>query len=156
MIGSNLPNRPITAGKDRLAVVEATSAANRHDEGGHTISSKLYVGNLSYDTTQTDLETLFSEVGEVTDVYLPSDRVTGRPRGFAFVSFRDDAMASAAITRFDGHELGGRALKINEAQERSSAPRFRQEAGSGWNNDAPKRSRPKGSRKNARARKRSL
>jgi cold-inducible RNA-binding protein len=116
----------------------------------------LYVGNLSYDTTQNDLETLFAEVGEVTDVFLPSDRVTGRPRGFAFVSFRDDAMASAAITRFDGYELAGRALKINEAEERSSAPRFRQDAGPGRSNDSRKRSRPKGSRKNARARKRSL
>jgi RNA recognition motif-containing protein len=118
----------------------------------------LYVGNLSYDTTQTDLENLFAEVGEVTDVFIPSDRVTGRPRGFAFVSFRDDAMAAAAITRFDGHELAGRALKINEAEERSQTPRFRASpgGGGGWNDDARKRSRPKGSRKNSRARKRSL
>jgi len=88
-------------------------------------------------------------------VFLPTDRDSGRPRGFAFVEFADSGAATAAIEKFDGYELGGRNLRVNQAEERSRSPRFsagRNEGGGGY--DAPKRFKPKGSRKNMRARKR--
>ena len=59
------------------------------------MSSKIFVGNLSYDTTQTQLQELLGEVGEIKDVYLPADRVSGRPRGFAFVEFSTEEQAKA-------------------------------------------------------------
>lgn len=84
------------------------------------MAKKLYVGNLPYRTTEDELRQLFGQVGEVQDVYLPTDRETGRPRGFGFVELSDDAAASEAIRRFDGYTLGDRQLRVNEAQERSS------------------------------------
>ena len=80
---------------------------------------------MSYDTTRDDLQTLFSEVGSVVEVFVPTERHTGKPRGFAFVEFADDGSAATAIERFDGHELGGRNLRVSEAQERQRrAPSF--------------------------------
>lgn len=78
---------------------------------------KLYVGNLSYDTTVDELTELFGQYGEVHSVNLITDRDTGRPRGFGFVEMDN---ASEAMTSLNGHELGGRALAINEARERTS------------------------------------
>ena len=79
---------------------------------------RIYVGNLSYDTTQDALSALFAQHGEVTDLHLPTDRETGRPRGFAFVEMADD-QAQAAIDALDGKDVDGRALKVNQARERS-------------------------------------
>ena len=79
---------------------------------------KMYVGNLSFDTTQGDLETLFSEYGTVTDVHLPQDRETGRPRGFAFVTMDSKEAMESAIAALDGQQVGGRAVKVNEARPR--------------------------------------
>jgi len=84
---------------------------------------RIYVGNLSYDTTREDLEQAFGEHGQVTDVHVPMDRETGRPRGFAFVEMTDDAAAQAAIDAFNGAELGGRTLTVNKARERTERPR---------------------------------
>lgn len=126
------------------------------------ISTKLFVGNLNFDTTQQEIESLFGEVGEIRDIFLPSDRDTGRPRGFAFVEFVDDAAATAAIERFDGYELGGRNLRVNEAQERprrSPGPRSFSDfsdADSFSRPRGPKIPKPKGSRRNLRSRKRSF
>jgi len=78
----------------------------------------VFVGNLSDYTTQGDLQALFAEVGEVVEVFLPSDRATGRPRGFAFIEFGDDAQAAAAIEKFEGHELEGRKIRVTEAEDR--------------------------------------
>ena len=76
----------------------------------------MYVGNLSFDTTNDELEAVFSEHGTVTDVHMPMDRESDRPRGFAFVTMESkDAMISA-IKALDGSELGGRNLKVNEAR----------------------------------------
>lgn len=83
-----------------------------------TSSSKVFVGNLNFATTKDELATAFSEVGEVVDVHIPSDRETGRPRGFAFVQFASADAASEAIVKFDGQELGGRPLRVSEARER--------------------------------------
>jgi RNA recognition motif-containing protein len=85
------------------------------------MSTKLYVGNLSFDTTTQDLEKMFAEVGTVQSANLIEDRETGRSRGFGFVEMSSKAEATAAITAFDGKEVDGRSLKVNEAkpQERN-------------------------------------
>ncbi|MDA8632360.1 RNA-binding protein [Verrucomicrobiales bacterium] len=80
---------------------------------------KMYVGNLSFDTTKEELETLFGQHGEVTDVHLPTDRDTGRPRGFGFVTMDSAGAMESAIENIDGAEFGGRTLKVNEARPRN-------------------------------------
>jgi cold-inducible RNA-binding protein len=79
---------------------------------------KMYVGNLPFDTNDQDLRTLFGEYGQVTDVHLPSDRETGRPRGFAFVTMDTKEAMEQAIKALDGQDFQGRNLRINEAQPR--------------------------------------
>jgi RNA recognition motif-containing protein len=86
------------------------------------MNTKLYVGNLSYDTTENDLQDLFSKHGPVTEVAIMQDRATGRARGFGFVTMATEEGAKAAIEALNGKELQGRALTVNEArppQERS-------------------------------------
>jgi len=78
---------------------------------------KLYVGNLPFSATEDEVNELFSQHGTVHSVALINDRDTGRPRGFGFVEMDDNA-AQAAIQALDGHEMGGRNLRVNEAQER--------------------------------------
>jgi RNA recognition motif-containing protein len=109
---------------------------------------------LSYETTQGEIESLFSQVGEVVDVFLPSDRNTGRPRGFAFVEFAEGSHAAEAIERFDGYELNARPLRVNEAEQRPQrTPQF-SDSGPGSSFQRPKSNKPKGSRRNIRSRKR--
>jgi cold-inducible RNA-binding protein len=79
---------------------------------------KLYVGNLSFETTENDLQDLFSQYGAVTDVALMSDRATGRSRGFAFVTMGSSAEGEAAIAAVNGKQVGGRNLTVNEARPR--------------------------------------
>ena len=79
---------------------------------------KMFVGNLSFDTSEQQLKELFSEHGEVTDVNMPADRETGRPRGFAFVTMDSKSAMVNAIKALDGTELDGRDLKVNEAKPR--------------------------------------
>ena len=81
------------------------------------MSKKLYVGNLPFSTNEDEIRDLFTPYGEVQSVNLIVDRETGRLRGFGFVEM-DDAGAAAAIQNLDGKELGGRTLKVNEAQEK--------------------------------------
>jgi len=81
------------------------------------MSKKLYVGNLSFSSTEDDVRNAFSAFGEVHSVSLITDRETGRLRGFGFVEM-DDEGAKAAIQGMDGKELGGRTLKVNEAQDK--------------------------------------
>jgi RNA recognition motif-containing protein len=78
---------------------------------------KLYVGNLSFNSTEDDVKQLFSQHGTVHSVALITDRESGRPRGFGFVEMDDDA-ATAAMAALDGQEFDGRNLKVNEAQDR--------------------------------------
>jgi RNA recognition motif-containing protein len=82
------------------------------------MSTKLYVGNLSFNTSTQDLETLFAESGTVQSANIIEDRETGRSRGFAFVEMASDAEAKAAIAALDGKEIDGRNLKVNEAKPR--------------------------------------
>ncbi len=113
---------------------------------------------MSYDTTSAELETIFSEVGEVVEIFVPTDRSTGRPRGFAFVEFTEKTAAAAAIEKFDGHELQGRNLRVSEAEERQRRPPSYSEGGGGGGYGAGpprgKGGKPKGSRRNIRGRKR--
>ena len=86
---------------------------------------KIYVGNLSYNTTEDDLRTLFSEVGTVVSVTLIKDRDTGRSKGFAFVEMSTQVEAEAAISKFNRSLLDGRELKINLARPREERGRGR-------------------------------
>ena len=78
----------------------------------------MYVGNLAFSTTKETLESLFGAHGAVTDIHLPSDRETGRPRGFAFVTMDSRGAMESAIKELDGKNVDGRAIKVNEAQPR--------------------------------------
>jgi cold-inducible RNA-binding protein len=79
---------------------------------------KLYVGNLSFETTENDLQDLFEQHGAVGEVKLMMDRMTGKSRGFAFITMNDGAQASAAMTALNGRDLNGRSLTVNEARPR--------------------------------------
>jgi len=139
------------------------------------VPAKVFVGNLNFNTTRDELQSLMSQVGEVRDVFLPNDRETGRPRGFAFVEFGSDEDAAKAIEKFNGFELGGRALRVNAAEDRPrrgpggpgggfSRPSFTPDfdgGGGGGGGDYPTDrgfggGKSKGSRRNIRGRKRSL
>ena len=85
------------------------------------MNRKLYVGNLPYETTESDLQDLFAQAGTVASVSVMRDRDTGRARGFAFVEMASEADAQAAIAQLNEHQLGGRRLAVNEA--RPQAPR---------------------------------
>ncbi|MBI4700124.1 MAG: RNA-binding protein [Deltaproteobacteria bacterium] len=82
------------------------------------MGNRVYVGNLSYDTTRESLEAAFSAIGQVREISIPTDRESGRMRGFAFVTMGSAQDANAVITQLNGSMLDGRALKVNEAQER--------------------------------------
>jgi cold-inducible RNA-binding protein len=82
------------------------------------MGNRLYVGNLSFGSTQDTLRDAFSAHGEVVDVHLVADRVTGQSRGFGFVTMASRDQAESAMQAMNGSELDGRALKVNEAEER--------------------------------------
>jgi len=146
---------------------------------GAAISTKVFVGNLNFSTTKEELTAVLGEAGRVVNVHLPTDRESGRPRGFAFVEFSQASEASEAITRFHNREVGGRRLNVNAADDRprrpGDRPAFRPSAGPSYAAPSPAAladqrddfglggggaaGRPfknKGSRRGLRARKRSL
>jgi cold-inducible RNA-binding protein len=84
------------------------------------MSTKLYVGNLAFGTSSQDLQELFAQAGTVESASVVEDRMTGRSRGFAFVEMSTKEEAAKAIDLFNGKEVGGRALKVNEAQPREN------------------------------------
>jgi len=132
-----------------------------------TISSTIFIGNLSFETTEEELRGVLTDVDPGVRVRLGTDRVTGKPRGFAFAQFTDPARAADAIRRFDAFELRGRRLRVNDADDKPPprAPRpsvgapapmveaFEPEGGFGG---GPPFRRNGGSRRGLRARKRSL
>ena len=83
---------------------------------------KMYVGNLSFETTENDLQDLFEQHGTVNEVNLMMDRFTAKSRGFAFVTMNDGAQANTAISALNGRELNGRTLTVNEARPRDARP----------------------------------
>jgi RNA recognition motif-containing protein len=86
------------------------------------MGNKLYVGNLSFNATETDLQDYFAQAGAVTEVMLVQDKFTGKSRGFAFVTMASDAEAANAITMFHGKTMDGRPLTVNEARPREERP----------------------------------
>ena len=84
------------------------------------MSKKLYVGNLAFQTTSNDLQQLFAQAGTVESAQLIEDRDTGRSKGFAFVEMSTEDEAAAAIQQFNGKEVAGRALKVNEARPKEN------------------------------------
>ena len=141
---------------------------NRSAKEG-AISSTVFIGNLSFETTEEELRAVLLDVDPAVRVRLGTDRVTGRPRGFAFAQFTDAARAADAIRRFDAFELRGRRLRVNDADDKPPprAPRplsvvsapppesFDLEGFGGGGDGRPFR-RTGGSRRGLRARKRSL
>ncbi len=86
------------------------------------MNNKLFVGNLSFQITENDLQDAFAAYGSVTEANLMMDRMTNRSRGFAFVTMSSDVEAQNAITGLNGHELSGRALTVNVARPREARP----------------------------------
>ncbi len=95
------------------------------------MGNRLFVGNLSFDTTVESVRTAFSELGEVTDVHIAMDRDSGRPRGFGFVTMGTAESAAEAISRMNGTMLGGRPIRVNEAEERKGGGGRRDHGGGG-------------------------
>ena len=95
----------------------------------------LFVGNMSFQTTEADLRALFEPFGQISRVHIAMDRETGRARGFAFVEMPNDAEAAKAMQGLDGKEFGGRALKVNEARPKSASGGPRGGGGGGFNRD---------------------
>jgi len=93
-------------------------------KGKKLMSMKLYVGNLSFDTSSNELQTLFAQTGKVESVSLIEDRETGRSRGFGFIEMSTKEEGAAAIAKFNGQDVGGRALKVNEAKPRENRAGF--------------------------------
>jgi cold-inducible RNA-binding protein len=122
---------------------------------------KLFVGNLSYETTDADLKEAFSKAGTCESATVILDRMTGRSRGFGFVEMASDDEARQAIATLDGTEVRGRAISVREARERSagpSGPRFsgNRNFGPPAEHSGPRFRKDGGSRRGIRARKRSL
>jgi RNA recognition motif-containing protein len=121
----------VTVARPRLPRPEASLSATLQGGNGrfgprneekHAISNKVFVGNLSFDVTREELIEAFSAAGKVVDAKVPTDRETGRPRGFAFVEFEDDEAAMKSISLMNGKDLKGRPLRVNEAENRPPRP----------------------------------
>jgi RNA recognition motif-containing protein len=105
------------------------------------VSVRLFIGNLPYSATEADLRALFSEVAEPQQVVLPTDRETGRPRGFAFVDFAERDHAEQVINRYNGQPYNGRPLAVSEArarEDRPAGPRPGGYGGGGYGGGAPR------------------
>jgi RNA recognition motif-containing protein len=100
---------------------QAATVSPKSSRKESTISSTIFIGNLSFDTTEEELRTVLTDVDPGVRVRLGKDRMTGKPRGFAFAEFSDPAKAADAIRRFDSFELGGRRLRVNDADDKPPA-----------------------------------
>jgi RNA recognition motif-containing protein len=101
---------------------------NRMDRKNN-VGNRLFVGNLSFGTTQASIEAAFAAAGEVREVAIPVDRTTGQPRGFAFVTMANAQAAANAISQLNGATLDGREIRVDEAQERPQNSGFRDGGG---------------------------
>ncbi len=107
-------------GPTRIWATVASAGARGGRDEGRALGKKLYIGNLPYTITEGELRELFERHGTVAAVNVITDRETGRARGFAFVEFEDATGAQAAMQALDGTQVGGRTLRVNEANERSA------------------------------------
>jgi len=107
--------KPMTGNRHRSAVLRESISIIK-------MGNKLYVGNLSFNTTETDLQDYFAQAGPVSEVLLVQDKFTGKSRGFAFVTMGSDQDAQTAITQLHGKTFDGRALTVNEARPREERP----------------------------------
>ena len=87
------------------------------------MAKRIYVGSLPYSATDSQIEEMFAQYGQVTEVHLVTDRYSGQAKGFGFVEMADDAQAEAAINALNGTMMGGRTLTVNEAKPREDRPR---------------------------------
>src|SRR5436189_1644050 len=116
--------RPLSLRRSSAAILNLISgngvraAFSRLD----SMATKLYVGNLPFNTTENELQELFSQAGAVQEVTLMQDRFTGKSRGFAFVTMSSDEEAQNAISKLNGHSIEGRSLTVNEARPREARP----------------------------------
>jgi cold-inducible RNA-binding protein len=103
------------------------------------VAVRLFVGNMPYGATEADLRSHFATVGEPSQIVIPVDRETGRPRGFAFVEYQDRALAEAAISRFNQQPFMGRSLSVSEARPREERPAggFSRPPGGGFGSRPP-------------------
>lgn len=101
--------------RPQLRVLQMGSAA-----GKSKLSKKLYVGNIPFSCTESDLRSLFEAHGSIASVNVITDRETGRARGFAFVEMEEASAADNAMRALDGTDMGGRSLRVNEAQDKGS------------------------------------
>ena len=99
-------------------MLACASVDSRRGKGKKIMSMKLYVGNLAFETSSQELQTLFAQAGTVESVSLIEDRETGRSRGFGFIEMSTREEGAAAIEQFNGKDLGGRTLNVNEAKKR--------------------------------------
>jgi RNA recognition motif-containing protein len=97
---------------------EASLSHSDSGQGTHLMTMKLYVGNLAFQTSSEDLQTLFAQAGTVESATVVEDRDSGQSRGFGFVEMSSKEEGAAAIQKFNGQEVGGRALNVNEAKPR--------------------------------------
>jgi RNA recognition motif-containing protein len=117
---SSLDFRPASFGQacGNILPKVGEAASQKSFEGGLPVAKKLYVGNLSYDMTDNELQTMFEQFGQVQSVQIIMDRDTGRSKGFGFVEMSNPQEAQAAIDGLHGKEVNGRALTVNEARPR--------------------------------------
>src|SRR6185369_1012056 len=115
---NRLSDRPIVSARNRSCEPLGLPQLQRKEL---IMSAKLFVGNLSFDTTGDEISELFSQVGQVESCQLITDRDTGRSKGFAFVEMQSKAEATTAKEKFNGQDLHGRALKIDEAKPKADS-----------------------------------
>lgn len=108
--------------------------------------TNIFVGNLSYQATQADLQNAFGVYGNVERIHLVTDRETGQPRGFAFVEMSDADAAQNAIAHLNGSELHGRAMNVNEARPKPAGGGYGQRSGGGYGNRGGNGGRGRGNR----------
>jgi RNA recognition motif-containing protein len=120
-IATELP-RPEWPGREPASVASILKSWRGED---YELSKKIYIGNIPFSSTEDELRALFERHGGVASVNVITDRDTGRPRGFAFVEMDDASAADDAIRALDGSELGGRSIRVNEAQDRRGGGGFR-------------------------------
>jgi len=118
------------------------------------ISSKVFVGNISDDTTQAELQDLFSEAGVILEIFLPTDQSSGNPKGFAVIEFAYEASVTTALEKLNGYKLNGRSLQVSPAEDQPQRSSNTRNQGPKSGYSSFKKSKSKGSRRNIRSKKR--